>query len=188
MQRRPHYKKNIRRRKKCLCCRELFEPDPRSKGNQAYCSKKECQKKRQRKNEKDWRKRNPECVEEQYKNTRLWNKEHSDYSRKRRTEKPKLLEANKVKTRLRMQKMRTKRMFDKSKSILLQLAGNKGDKCYLAQGCKWVFIRLTKASLFTKKGLLRDNQAKVKRIPNRLPKGRLYDLSEKIFNQSRTGP
>ncbi len=49
----------IKRRKRCKNCKELFEPDVRTKGKQKYCSKKECQNKRQRENEKDWRKRNP---------------------------------------------------------------------------------------------------------------------------------
>ncbi|MFH1856208.1 MAG: hypothetical protein ABH836_03125, partial [Candidatus Omnitrophota bacterium] len=45
-----------------------------------------------RRNEKDWRKRNPDCVNYQYKQTRQWNKAHPDYSGQRRKNNPELLE------------------------------------------------------------------------------------------------
>jgi hypothetical protein len=32
------------RRRKCLCCRAWFIPDPRKRGQQQYCSKKQCRK------------------------------------------------------------------------------------------------------------------------------------------------
>jgi hypothetical protein len=73
--------------------------------------------------------------------------------------------------------MRNKKLFDKSKSILTQLAGGKGDKCYLARGSRWLFVRLTKASLLSKPAYMSDNRSRFTRVANRLPKGRLYDLS-----------
>ncbi len=106
------------RQKRCKCCEELFQLDTRTKGKQLYCSKPECQAIRQRKNEKDWRKRNPDCVEYQYQQTRQWNSIHSDYSHQRRAQNPQLLKHNRAQTRNRMQKIRTKRVFDKSKSIV----------------------------------------------------------------------
>jgi len=165
------------RQKRCKSCQELFQPDPRTKGKQRYCSKPECQKKRQRQNEKDWRRHNPECVKYQYQQTRIWNKTHSDYSHQRRAENPQLLRHNREQTRYRMQKIRAKRMFDKSKVILTQLVGGKAYKCYLTRGSRWLHVRLTKASPFSKRGFLGDNRNRCKRVANRLPKGRLYDLS-----------
>ena len=165
------------RQKRCKCCRELFQPDARTKGKQRYCSKPECQSKRQRQNEKDWRRRNPECVEYQYQQTRQWNNAHPDYSRQRRIENPQFLKYNRNQTLHRMQKIRAKRVFDKSKVILTQLAGSKPDKCYLTRGSGWLHVRLTKASLLSKQGSLGDNRSLCKRVANRLPKGRLYDLS-----------
>ena len=48
-----------RRRRKCKCCRELFVSHP-SVMNQHYCSKKECQQERKRKNNADFKRRNPD--------------------------------------------------------------------------------------------------------------------------------
>ena len=169
--------KIIKRQKRCKCCQELFQPDARTKGKQQYCSKPECQSKRQRQNEKDWRRRNPECVEYQYQQTRQWNKDHPDYSSQRRSQNPQLLKHNRDQTRQNMQKIRAKRMFDKSKVILTQVVGGKADKCYLTRGSRWLHVRLTKASPLSKRGSLGDNRSLCKRVTNRLPKGRLYDLS-----------
>lgn len=84
-------KQGRKRRKRCLYCGKLFEPDPRTKGKQKYCSKPVCQAKRQRLNETDWRRRNPECLAEQYELTRIWYKTHPNYSRQRRKNNPLLL-------------------------------------------------------------------------------------------------
>ncbi len=165
------------RQKRCKCCQELFQPDARTKGKQKYCSKHECQCKRQRQNEKDWRKRNPECVEYQYEQIRQWNKAHPDYSRQRRAQNSQLLKHNRDQTQNRMQKMRAKLVFDKSKVILTQVVGMKPDKCYLARGSRWLHVRLTKASPLSKRGSLWDNRNMCKRVANRLPKSRLYDLT-----------
>ena len=165
------------RQKRCKCCRELFRPNARTKGKQKYCSKAVCQRTRQRQNERDWRKHNPDCVEYQYGQTRQWNKAHPDYSRQRRAQNPQLLKYNRDQTRQNMQKIRAKRMFDKSKVILTQVVGSKPDKCYLTRGSRWLYVRLTKASPLSKRGSLGDNRNMCKRVCNRLPKGRLYDLS-----------
>lgn len=171
-----------RRRKRCQCCKKLFYPDPRTKDKQEYCSNAECQTIRQRKNESDWRKRNPDSLKDQYQQSRKWHKAHPGYSRKRRMIISELKDKNRKDTRIRMQKMRSKNMFDKSKSIMTQLLGNKGKNCYLAHGSKWLFVRLTKASLLLKRGSFWDNRKGFKSVNNRLPKGRLYDLSS-IFNK-----
>ncbi len=165
------------RQKRCQCCQDLFQPDARTKGKQKYCSKSECQRKRQRKNEKDWRKRNPDCVEYQYQQTRQWNKNNPDYSRKRRSNNPEFLKQNRDQARKRMQNIRAKCVFDKSKVILTQVVGSKPDKCYLTHGSRWLYVRLTKASPLSKRGSVGDNRNMCKRVANRLPKGRLYDLS-----------
>jgi hypothetical protein len=165
------------RRKRCKSCQQLFEPDPRTKGKQQYCSKTECQTQRQRQNEKDWRERNPDCLAYQQEQSRQWHKDRPDYSCQRRSNDPELLVHNRDQTRIRMRKIRGKRMFDKSKVILTELTGGKEDNCYLTQGGKGLYVRLTKASPLSRAGSLRDNRQRFKRVPNRLPKGRLYDLS-----------
>ena len=176
--------KPTKRRKRCLCCGNLFEPDCRTKGSQRYCGKKECQKVRQRKNEKDWRKRNPET---QLIWVRLWNKRNSGYSGVRRAENPDTEQVNREQTRVRMQKIRGIRAFDKSKLILAQLNKNKEDKCYLARGGQ-IILCLTKARSFTKNGFMAHNRTQATRVSNRLPKGRLYDLSQEVFNRPLPDP
>jgi len=51
-------------------------------------------------------------------------------------------------TREIMRRQREQTMFDKSKSIITQVVGNKGTYCYLSRGGKWLLARLTKASPF----------------------------------------
>ena len=165
------------RRRRCQFCGELFDSDPRTKGKQRYCSKKACQSKRQRQNEKAWRLNNPDCLQEQYERSRIWHKSHPDYNRQRRKNYPELLQENRSQTKARMRKIRVKGLFDKSKSILTQLAGNKEDKYYLTQGHKWLLVRLTKASLLSRSGFICDNRNQLKQVANHLPQGRLYELS-----------
>jgi len=174
MQTKAQSKKGPWRRKRCVGCEDLFEPDYRTKGKQRYCSKKACQKKRQRANEKCWHKRNKEKQNECVRN---WNKKNPGYSRKRRGNNPKINQENLEQTRERMQKIRATRTFDKSKLIVWQLTGNKEDKCYLARGGKWVFLRLTKASPFTRGDFMRHNCDRINRVVNVLPKGKIYELS-----------
>lgn len=165
------------RRKRCKWCKGLFEPDPRAKGRQRYCSKPGCQTKRQRQNEQAWRIKNPDCLDYQRVQSRLWHKARPEYSRKRRMEDPCLLQNNRDKTRLRMRKIRLQRMFDKSKVILTQLVERQADKCYLTERSRWLMVRLTKASPLSKLLFMRDNRSRLKRVANRLPRSRLYDAS-----------
>ena len=160
------------RRKRCRHCRDLFDPDPRSK-QQRHCSKAQCQTIRQRKNEKDWCRRHPEYVAVQ---KRKWQQKHPGYSQQRRAADPELEQENRQESQLRMQNTRWKSAFDKSKSILTQLVGNDADKHCLIQG-RWLFLRLTRASPLSKPWQVRHTGQRLKRVANRLPKGRLYDLS-----------
>jgi len=170
-------KPSLVRRKWCKSCQELFESDPRTKGKQRYCSKEECQTTRQRHNEHDWRLRNPDCLAYQQERSRQWHRDHPGYSQKRRANDPELLAHNRDQTRVRMQRIRGRKMFDKSKVILTELTGAKVDNCYLTQGGRGLYVRLTKASPLSKTGSLRDNRRRFKRVINRMPKSRLYHLS-----------
>ena len=111
---------------------------------------------------------------------RAWHKARPDYSRKRRASDPALTMGNRIQTRIRMRDQRFRSMFDKSKSILTQLIGKTRDKCCLISG-QWLYLRLTKASPLSKPWRVRHTGQRLKRILNRLPKGRLYDLSG-LFN------
>jgi hypothetical protein len=88
---------------------------------------------------------------------------------------------NRIQTRFRMRDQRFKSVFDKSKPILTQLIGRIQDKCCLIRG-QWLYLRLTKASPLSKPWRVRHTGQRLKRILNRLPKGRLYDLSG-LFNE-----
>lgn len=172
-----------KKRKRCLTCRALFRPDPRLKGKHRYCSKPECQRKRQRANEDDWLRRHAECREYKRDQTKAWWKAHPDYSKLRRQKSPVLLKLNRRQSCERMRERRLKRWFDKTKSILMELMDRQGDKCYLERSGEWLHLRLTKPSRWRWLDLSEDNARLVNR-PNRLRKGRLYDLSQEIFNRS----
>jgi len=165
------------RQKRCRWCGALFEPDPRTKGRQRYCSKSICQTKRQRLNETAWRIKNPDCLNYQREKSRLWHKAHPEYNHLRRLENPFILQRNRNQTRLRMRIIRGQKLFDKSKVILTELVERQADKCYLTQGSGWLMVRLTKASPLSKLICMSDNRVRLKRVVNRLPRGHLYDLS-----------
>ena len=165
------------RRKHCLACEELFDPDPRTKGKQRYCSKESCQAHRQRQNEYSWRINNPDCLADQREQSRQWHRDRPQYSKQRRKKDPKVARRNVEFTRERMRRKRMDTMFDKSKSIFTQLIGNKRDECYLTKGSGWVIARLTKASLLSKVDIVRHNSGAICWKANRLPKGRLHDIS-----------
>lgn len=165
------------RAKHCFYCKTLFDPDPRTKGYQRYCSRPTCQTHRQRKNERDWRVKNPDCLAEQRKQTSEWHRAHPQYSRNRRQESPKLLRHNRECTQERMRRRRAQGVFDKSKSILTQVVGVQQHDCYLTRGHGWLMVRLTKASPLSKRGLFGYDPSPVRWVPNRLPRGRLYDVS-----------
>lgn len=172
-----HHHPRRRRRRRCLCCRELFDPDPRTKGKQKYCSKASCQTYRQRQSEYRWRKNNPDCLKYQQELSKSWHKAHPEYSRQRREKDPKMARRNIELTRARMRGIRREIMFAKSKVILTQLFGNNMDKCYLSKGCGWLITRLPKASLLSKADILTYNPQAINWKANRLPKGRLHDIS-----------
>jgi len=165
------------RRKQCLCCRGLFFPDPRTKDKQRYCSALACQTQRQRKNETDWRARNPESLQMQREQSRLWHKDHAGYSRIRRQNNPAAAAVNRSRTGARMRRLRAGRRFAKSKVILTQLTGGKSDTCYLTRGARWLILRLTKASPLSKCLAQAHNRKRLKQTANRLPKGWFYEFS-----------
>ena len=49
-----------RRRRRCTVCGELFQSDPRVGPRQRACSRPECQQKRRKETQDNWRERNPD--------------------------------------------------------------------------------------------------------------------------------
>src|ERR1039458_6624101 len=77
--------KKERRRKKCVCCKQWFHPDPRSHPRQRFCSKDRCQKSRKAARQRRWHAR-PEnreywCGPDRVKKTQEWRKKNPGYSR-----------------------------------------------------------------------------------------------------------
>lgn len=174
----------MKRRIRCPHCAQLFHPDPRSKGRQAYCSKSPCQRSRQRLSEKRWLDRNPECLAVKRQKTKEWFRARPDYSRKRRLNNPNLCRRNRLWTRLRMRTLRRARRFDKTKSILTELTQGKGDKCYLTRGIRWLHIRLTKPSRWSRGKVLWENAARLKPPVTITAAMKVYDISEAVFGRA----
>jgi len=113
----------------------------------------------------------------QQEQSQAWHKARPDYSRKRRAADPALEEKNRLDTKIRLQNMRARIVFDKNKVTLTQMVDKNADKCCLMRG-KWLFLRLTRVSSWTKAAIMRHTcTTRLKRIANRLPKSKLYDLS-----------
>jgi len=164
------------RRRHCKCCDELFDPDPRAKERQRYCSKAQCQTVRQMQNQKDWCLNNPKVVAY---DKRRWRQNHPGYSQQRRVANPAMAEQNRQNTKIRMQQTRSRSKFDKSKVILTQVVDKNADKCCLMRG-HWLFLRLTRVSPLRKAAVMVHTGKRLKRVANQLPKSELYDLSGMI--------
>ncbi len=54
----------------CCICRKRFEPHPRLGDRQRTCGRDECQKRRRRANSRNWRSRNPEADDADYRRIR----------------------------------------------------------------------------------------------------------------------
>ena len=184
MRQKANQSKKRSRHKHCKNCHEHFTAERRASGRQKYCSKVTCQAVRQRKNEQNWCQKNPKVVAY---DKSAWLRKHPDYSRKRRAADPAMTEKNRQDTKIRMQKLRAKTMFDKNKSSLMQMVDRNADKYCLMRG-KWLFLRLTRVSPWTKAVMMRHTCGKaLKRITNRLPKSKLYDLTGLLKGDSDYG-
>jgi len=77
-----------RGRRKCLCCKKLFLPDPRNQRHQRHCAKGSCQKERKAASDRQWRGR-PENREywsgpENAARARSWQKANPGYWKRRK--------------------------------------------------------------------------------------------------------
>ena len=159
--------------KQCPVCGQMFTPDPRVGQRQRYCSQAECQKARQRENESAWRERNPDCVSAQ---NHKWQQKNPGYLQEWRARHPDAVERNRSFMRKHMRRKRDHAMFDKSKEMLLQLAGRYGDM-YVSRGRGWLITRLKRASIWSGPWVRRYAYRRVAVDRVRLPRGRLFDIS-----------
>lgn len=75
-----------RRRRRCLCCKELFLPDPRSRYHQRFCSRADCQKASKALSQARWRTKagNQDYWRggQEVERVRSWRKAHPGYWKK----------------------------------------------------------------------------------------------------------
>ncbi len=160
-------------RKRCPACGAMFTSDPRVGQRQRYCSSTSCQLSRQRKNESDWRKRNPECVSAQQKKWRL---AHPVYLRQWRENHPDSVRRNSEFMRLYMRRERQRLLFEKSKEMHLQVVKNNG-VIYMSRGNTWFLARLKRASRLPKVWADVYAGGRIRCGSVRLPQGRLWEVS-----------
>jgi hypothetical protein len=70
----------------CLCCKQLFIPDPRSRGRQRFCSKRDCRKASKKESQQRWASK-PENKDywrgpEQVARVQAWRKNQPEYWRR----------------------------------------------------------------------------------------------------------
>ena len=146
-----------RRKRRCLNCNRLFEPNYRCKEKHRHCSNADCQRKRRNANIRDWYRRNPESLEYQKSRVRQWFKSYPDYSQNRRKGDHSLRCKNRLQSKIRMRRIRNRRLFDKTNSFILQLNENKEDKCYLTKDRRWLICGLTKQTRLRSSKVLWEN-------------------------------
>lgn len=94
-----------RRRKKCRCCRELFQPHPQTYRQQITCDKPECRAWRRQQALEEWRAKNPVYEESRREKILQWQKEHgAAYMREYREDHPAYVEENRRRQAERDQK------------------------------------------------------------------------------------
>ncbi len=71
--------KGARRKKRCLFCKELFSPDPRTYSIQKACQKLSCQKARKHLADLAWGQKNPHYFKTRQPKVRLWAKAYPSY-------------------------------------------------------------------------------------------------------------
>lgn len=71
------------RRRKCLCCGQLFRPDPRNVRHQRYCARPACRKASQAASQRRWLARNPDYFKgaEHVARVKAWRAAHPGYGR-----------------------------------------------------------------------------------------------------------
>lgn len=159
-------------RKQCPACKKMFTPDPRVAKRQKYCSKKECQTKRQRLNEHAWVK---EEENQKFRSAqqRRWRKSHQGYMKQWREDNPESVGRNREFMRAYMRRKRQDILFEKSKEWHLQVSRDKG-VMYVSRGKTWILTRLKRASRLSK--AISDGYAYKHVGSLRLPRGRMYRM------------
>lgn len=94
------------KRKRCVCCHELYLPDPRTCRQQKTCTKPSCRAWRKQRAVKAWKLRNPLCAENDPVKQKQWRKKHSKYWKQWRSKHPGYVVHNRKAQRSRNAKTR----------------------------------------------------------------------------------
>lgn len=171
------------RSRRCQVCKEKFYPDARQKNRQRCCSGQSCQNSRHNRNVHDWYLKNPDCLEYQRAQTRVWFKDHPRYQRAYRKTHPEVLFQNRWATKARMRRLRGEKVFEKMNSSFLEVLGNKSDRCFLNTRSGWMHLRLKKQTRYTEYGRLCQDRGHTPRIIRPFG-GALYDLGQIVAEKS----
>lgn len=94
------------RKKRCKCCHELYEPDPRTYRQQKTCKKERCRKQRKKKAVKAWKLKNPFSIKNNPIKQKRWRQRHPNYWKEWRSRHPGYVERNRLAKRSRDAKRR----------------------------------------------------------------------------------
>lgn len=161
-------------RPQCPCCKKKFTPDPRVGARQKYCSRQDCQDKRQRLNEQAWIK-DPENQEFIKLKRKKWRKNNPDYLPKWRVDHPEALERNRKYMQEYQRRKRHFKVFEKTKEFALQVSRNKG-VVYASRGKTWILMHLKRPLRSTKEQAAGYASKQIIKTKVRRPQGRLYKL------------
>jgi len=92
------------KRKKCHYCQTSFIPDPRVKERQKTCGHPSCKKACKAENNARWRRKNPDCCQNDYPRVKQWLDEHPDYLKHYRQTHPEYVQKNREARKLRYRK------------------------------------------------------------------------------------
>jgi hypothetical protein len=165
----------MKRLLRCLSCKKKFIPDHRVGPRQKYCSRKECQSKRQNINEYAWI-ANPENQRFLKAKRSRWRKKNPEYLEKWRQKHPESVRRNREFMQEYQRRRRQGKMFEKTKEMTLQVVKNKG-VVYASRGNTWVLMRLKRPLRWTKTISAGYASKRVRTGKVRRPQGRLHDIS-----------
>jgi hypothetical protein len=72
----------------CCICSRPFVPHPKVGERQKICNRPECRKAHKKKNNAEWRRKNPEYFKNDYHRIKVWRDQHPDYLRQYRQDHP----------------------------------------------------------------------------------------------------
>jgi NAD+--asparagine ADP-ribosyltransferase len=99
------------KKKRCHYCQSYFIPHPCVGQRQEACRKIQCQKARKAQNNREWRKKNPDCYNGDYPRIKKWLNNHPGYLKKYRQNHPEYREKNR----------KSQSMRDRSKKLCLDI-------------------------------------------------------------------